>query len=488
MNKVAKYLYFIVICLILTLAFAVRIKTYLLARPLWHDECSLALSILTRNVLGLFQPLENEQKAPIIFMLLNKVYVSFLGIKEISIKFIPFISGLFSIILFYCLSKRILENKLSIIAANFIFAINYQLIYWAQKFKQYSFDVFLVLASILLFSKLDLEKISYKKCFLYSIVGLLLILAAFPCIFIVAGYILYCLLNKINIKKILSFSFPLIISSVFYYFKFLYNVKESEVTKYFNYWQNGFLTLNINSIITIFRGNFNFFFNPNTFALIGVILFLIGFLLLLKDSKKINRIILFSFPGIILASSLQIYPIWQRTALYLLPIIILYITKPLDLLSKNNKVVSIAVVGLLIIYFYKYNFSYITGFFKQNAFIKTDAITIFPKLVEKYRNSDVLVINSSTKPDIVYYCRIYNFNPKNAVLVPVYRFDKEYYYEVLNSLPRGKNYWFIFGWEYSHESKFSSIQKNLESYIKDKHLKLLEEYKDSNSLLIKVKI
>lgn len=487
MNKVIKYLYFIIIGLILAFAFAFRIKTYLLARPLWHDECSLALSILTRNMLGLFQPLENEQKAPIIFMLSSKASTSIFGIKEIGIKFIPLVSGLFSIILFYFLSKKVLKSKFSLIAANFLFAVNYQLIYWGQKFKQYSFDVFLILASILLFTKLDLDKISYKKCVLYSFMSIFLILASFPCIFIVGSYVLFCILNKANIKKILSYSTPLVIVSIFYYFKFLHNVNANEVSKYFNYWQGGFLTFNINSIITLFRENFNFFFTPNNFVSIGLILFIFGFILFIKDRNKVTKIILLSFWGIILASILQIYPIWQRTALYLIPIVILLITKPLDLLSKDRKTISLIIVLLFLTYFAKYNFSYLTSFFNRNIFVSTDAITIFPKLVEKYNNSDALVINSSIKPDFVYYSQIYHFNPKNVVLVPIYRYDKQYYYNVLSSLPKGKNYWFIFGWEYSHKSKFSSIPKILYDYVKENHLKILEKYKDDNSVLMKVK-
>lgn len=490
MNKLKQNWYFISIILILILAFVLRIKTYLLARPLWHDECSLAVNIMLRDILGFFQPLENDQKAPAIFMMLNKIISYPFGIKELSLRFIPFLSGLFSVIGFYFLSKKILKNKISIISANFLFAVNYQLISFAQRFKQYSFDVLLFIASILLLTKLDLDKISYKKCLLYSFVSLLLIFASFPCTFVVMAYILYSILIKTNIKKILSFSSPLILICLLYYLTFLLPGQKGWMAEYFKYWGSGFLRFNPGNIIIMFRENFNFFFTPNNFALIGVILFILGLILLIKDKNKAGNIILLSFLGIITASILQIYPIWQRAALYLLPIIILFISKPLDLISKNKKVISFIVIVLFITYFSRYNFSYINRFLKPDIFIRTDALTTFPKLVERYKNNEILVINSTTKADFIYYSDIYKFKPKNVVLVPIDRYDKDYYYKLMNSLPKGYTYWFIFGWEYSHRTNDleSSISNHLNDYIKEHHLKLLEKYDDGNSLLMKVKM
>lgn len=488
MERIKKNLYFIAIGLIFILAFLLKIKTYLLARLLWHDEYALAVSILTRNIFGFFQPLEYDQKAPAGFMMLNKA-VSYFGINVLCLKIVPFISGLFSVIIFYFLSKEVLKNKVSIVIANFLFAINYQLIYWAQKFKQYSLDVLLFMASILFFSKLDLDKISYKKCLLFSFISLLLILTSFPCVFAVGGFILYCILNKIKVKKILTYGLPLAISSFLYYFKVLRNVQTKEVSNFLSYWDMGFLKFNIGSFILVFKENFQFFFTPNNFVLIGLILFIFGLILLLKTRTKIVNIILLGFLGIIAVSILKIYPIWQRTALYLLPLLILFMVKPLDLVSKNKKIFSFIIIILFWACFSKYNFSYISGFFKPDIFITTDGLTTFDKLFERFNNKeDILVLNSTTEADFIYYSKTYNFHPKRIIYVPIYRYDKEYYYSVLNSLPKGHKYWFIFGWEYSHRKNDlkNCISYHLQTYIKEEHLKVLEKYEDDNSILIKI--
>lgn len=481
MKKIGKSLYFISIIIIFILAFVLRIKTYLLARPPWHDECSLAVNILTRNCWEFFRPLAHSQKAPVVFMMLVKIFSYLLGVKELGLRFIPFVSGLLSVFVFYFFSKRILVSKTSILAANFLFAINYELIYYSQEFKQYSFDVLLFMINILIFAKLDLQNISYKKCLLFSLVSLLFVLASFPCAFVVGVYVLFCILNKINAKKILLFNLPLIISYVFYYFMVLHNMQANEVAKYSSYWNMGFLKLNIYSLLSNFKENFNFFFTPNNFVLIGIVLFSIGLILLCKNKNKINQIILLSFLGIILASFLKIYPIWQRTALYLLPIFILFISKPLDLISKDKKIASFIIIVLFLMCFSKYNFPYIKNFFKDKIFVRTETLTIFPKLVEKYNSDDILIINSSTKADFIYYSEIYEFKPRNVVLAVIKQYDKKYYYNVMNALPKEHTYWFIFGWE-------NSLSKHLNEYVKEFHLKVLEKYQANDSILIKIKI
>lgn len=490
MEKIRKHAFFIFMGLIFVFGVVLRLKTYLLANSLWHDEYALAGSILTRNFFSLLQPLEYQQKAPAIFMMLNKLVYYCFGISVLSLKVVPMLSGLFSVIIFYFLSKEILKNKTSIVVANLLFAVNWQLIYWAQKFKPYSSDVFLFIASILLYSKLDLDKLSYKKSVLLSFLSILLILTSFPCSFVVGGYILYCLLSRVNIKKTLSFALPMVIGSFIYYFKVLYTVQTREVASYMSYWAGGFLKFNIKSILLIFRSNFNFFFFPNNFVLFGIILFVTGLVLLLREKSKIGKIILFSFAGILLASFLQIYPIWQRTALYFLPVVVLLITRPLDLVSGRRKFVSAIIVCLFVLFFCKYNVSYAQNFFSKNVFMRSDAITTFPKLVEKYdNNKDILVLNSTTKADYIYYSRLYKFKPQRYFLLPVYRYDQNYYYSLMDSLPRGQTYWFIFGWEYSHRTHDlkNNIAHHLQTYIKKKHLKILEEYNDGHSILMKVK-
>lgn len=489
MERIKNNFYFVAIGLIFLLALVFRVKTYFFGRILWHDECSLAANILERNFLGFFQPLGYDQKAPAIFMMLIKLCSDF-GLSELHLKLVSLISGLGSVWIFYLISKNMFNNKFSIVVANFLFAINYQLIYWSQKLKQYSFDVFLYLVGVWFFNKLDLNKIGYKKCLLFSFLSLLLVLASFPSAFVVGAYIVYCLINKTNIKKLSCFVLPLGLTCLTYYLLFLNPGQKNWTTVYYKYWGEGFVNSNLAGVFAMFKENFDFFFTPNNFVLFGLILFVIGLIIFIKNQNKTVSIILWSFPFLIVASILQVYPIWQRAALYLLPISILFMIKPLDSVSKNKKVKSFIIIALFVGCFAKYNFSYLNNFFKPDIFLKTDGLATFPILVKSFNNkSDVLVINSTTKADFVYYAKIYNFDPQKVVLFPISQYDEQYYHFLLNSLPKHYNYWFAYGWEYSHrkDDLAHNIFHHIQTYIQEKHLKVLEKYEENNSVLLKVK-
>src|SRR5574344_42081 len=106
-----KTYFYIILLFIFLIAIVLRLKTFLIGRPLWHDECSLSLSIVDRTFGGIFLPLEQSQKAPIGFMLISKLVTSILGIKEFSLRLLPFLSGIVSILIFYLFSKKILYSK-----------------------------------------------------------------------------------------------------------------------------------------------------------------------------------------------------------------------------------------------------------------------------------------------------------------------------------------------------------------------------------------
>lgn len=489
MEKTKERIFPFLLGVTLILALVLRLKTYLLAAPLWHDEYALACSLIVKSFLGLLQPLAFEQKAPAIFMMLNKCVYYCFGIQVLSLKLVPMLSGVFSVALFYFVSNQVLKNKVNIIIANFLFAINYQLIYWAQKFKPYSLDVMVFLVGVLLFANLDLETISYKKCFMFSFLSILFVLTSFPSAFLIGGYVLYCLLSRVDIKKTLTFTMPMAFAGSAYYFKVLYGVQAREVFKYMSYWSGGFLKLNLKSFLLLFRENFNFFFYPNNFVLFGIVLFITGIVLLLRDKNKVAKIFLLSFLVLLSASFLQIYPIWQRTALYFLPVVILIITKPLDVVSINKKALSSIIIVLFAAFFCKYNISYLQNFFSKDIFMKSDSLTTFPKLVENYNSqTDILVLNTTTKADFIYYSRLYRFDPKRYFMLPIYRYDKDYYYSLLDNLPKGQIYWFIYGWENSHRvhDLKNNIAHHLQTYIKENHLKVLQEYNDNGSILMKI--
>src|ERR1700738_3007458 len=72
---------------------------YLANRSLWTDEAALALNIVKRSFLGLTPPLLYDQRAPIGFLIAEKIAVTLFGNTEFSLRLVPQLAGLLSLIL-----------------------------------------------------------------------------------------------------------------------------------------------------------------------------------------------------------------------------------------------------------------------------------------------------------------------------------------------------------------------------------------------------
>lgn len=478
-------LYNFILILTIILAIVLRVKTYFFIRPLWHDEASLAVNILSRNVFDFFTPLQYLQKAPPFFMSAVKIITNIFGAAELQLRLIPFLSSIGSIFLFLFLSKKVLFKKSSILIANFLFAINYYLIYYSQEFKQYSTDVFLVLASLLLFEKIALEKLTYKKVILCSFLSMILILFSFPMLFIVPAFITLSLIkaNKETIKKLLCYILPIGIFGYFYYYSTLLPTKNLGQEMLNTYWGDGFLSLNIMSVFSLLKSNMAYYFHPNNITIIAILPMVIGIYILIKENKKLNNLIFLTLFFIVLGSLFHFYPLKERVGLYLFPIILLLIIKPVDLFSKKKKVLTLTVICSFLICFNQYNFNYFKMFFDKDLFAIQDSRTSMQIIAENYKSNDVFIYNQASDSDCNYYRQYFNFNPQKQVLIKPSKYDKKLYLKLLNNLPKNQTYWFYFPFDYKKRPVIEFVKE----WLNTNHLNYKEfHYKRSHVLHIKL--
>ena len=121
------------------------------------------------------------------------------GENEFSFRLIPFIAGIFSIFVFYYLSKIVLKTKPAIILANFLFSINFLLIRYTSEFKQYGTDILIFMLVLIWLSKAPkLQNPDFKTILKYSLLFLILFLTSQPVIFLLFGFILYNALSCIK--------------------------------------------------------------------------------------------------------------------------------------------------------------------------------------------------------------------------------------------------------------------------------------------------
>jgi hypothetical protein len=136
----------------LVLAFIVlgvvaRCVRYFLRFPLWEDECFLCVNLIDRDFRGLLEPLTYHQVAPVLFLWVQLAVVKVLGFNEMSLRLVPFLAGLGSMLLFWRLACRCLTGLPRLLAVA-VFSVTYATIRYSAEAKPYGLDLFVALVLI----------------------------------------------------------------------------------------------------------------------------------------------------------------------------------------------------------------------------------------------------------------------------------------------------------------------------------------------------
>lgn len=133
----------------LILGFTLRVVRYLLRFPLWEDEAMLSANYLDRGTMELLQPLHYCQIAPPLFLWLQLAVIRLLGYTEWTLRLIPFLCGLGSLMLFRHVAGRLLRGT-SLVLAVAMFAVAYPMSRYSAEAKPYGCDLFLALVMLTL--------------------------------------------------------------------------------------------------------------------------------------------------------------------------------------------------------------------------------------------------------------------------------------------------------------------------------------------------
>lgn len=481
-NNYRDLIFYTLLLFIFLLAIIIRVKVYVVNRSFWMDEAALALNIIDIPLSECFHHFAYKQFAPPLFMILSKVLTIIINsANEMVLRFIPFLSSIISIFVFYIFSKQFLTNKISIIIINYVFAINRILIYYSQEFKPYESDVLFAMLAILILSKIDFNKLSNLQIGILFLCSCIFANLSLPFVFIFASWTIYTLINikKENIKKLLFFLLLILISSLLYVFLYLMNEKISLISVY---WDKYFLKLNLQSVLLLLHDNFKYYFEPNNFILFPVILSILGFITFLKLMNKNNFILVFTIIFSLLASVCKVYPVYERSSLFLIPIVLILMMKPFDFVKSYW----LKFLVLVLVYFsiYKYDFKFVNEYRNPNIFVRCGSRQVMVYVKEHYDNSCKVVYNSASIKEFLYYSKLLKFtelgNKYIVTQLPVY--SKDLYFNTLNSLPKGT---YIFVVNYDFE-KSSPISEFLNEWTSNK--KIIWKYQKYNSFCLKVKL
>ena len=186
--------------LLIIIGFLIRLRQYLANRCLWTDEAALALNILKLDYKELLSPLFNGQAAPPLFLLLTKLFTKIAGCSELVLRFVPFVSGIIALILFYPLALNFLGKK-TVPLAMVIFAFSSSAIYYSTEFKQYSLELLFSVIILLFAIKVIQSNYSVKDCFILGMIGILSTWISYSSIFVLIGIGIAFIFDIMIIKR-----------------------------------------------------------------------------------------------------------------------------------------------------------------------------------------------------------------------------------------------------------------------------------------------
>lgn len=451
-------------------------------RSLWHDEASLALNIQNLDFISLWGVLEHLQSAPPLFLSVSKMFYNFITPPEFALRLFPFIAGSFAIYLFFILLNKIFQNKILITVGNFLFAFNFQLIYYSQEFKQYSVDVCMLLLALYLFYNFDLKTAKLKSCFFLALCCVILPFISLSTVFVMISFGIYNLFNsnfKKNMQLIVLF-LPSLLCFCCYYFMTLKPSQNLMLQTFSDMWHSGFLNFDLNNIFALIKTNLIFYFSSVNYWFFQALLMVLGLFFLVKRHLKLDLLLILTFLSIIIFSFLHLYPIKERVSLFIIPIILFFILASLEVLK--NKVITVVLSIIFILCFESYSFNHIFNYPKHSLFYREDASRMMMILKEQYKLGEIIIYNDFSDSEFEFYGNYYKFLTPKVIYgkLSTIKYDEFWYKTVLNSLPKDHKYWFY----YVYDKTSQPVIPFLKDWLVDKIV--LQEYESKGSYLVLV--
>jgi len=360
-NIFSKKLYLISTILITIVALIVRLKYCFLGIGINCDEASLALNIISRSYIDLFKPLEGQQVAPPMFLVMSKFVYLFVNIhknayfSDFLLRIVPLFFGVISVPAFGFLLLKIFNNKLTSIFGMFLLTYNYSAISYSCIFKQYSTELFITILIFLICLGINFEKREYdKRNIVFSAILGLSTLFSMTALFIIPCALFLTIIRNFKFlknKNVLQCLFILGVILLIYLSVFLNKILLVHYKFMENYWILYNRGIDINKFYTYIS---NILLRELPFSIIPYLkgFFAFSALLMLFKNWKYLLIIL---PIVITCLLVQYnyYFFAERAFIFLMPCILIQIIYPFNYVFSNlkNKYLKYIVAILLIIFF-----------------------------------------------------------------------------------------------------------------------------------------
>ncbi|MBQ3310876.1 hypothetical protein IJG72_02235 [bacterium] len=474
-----KNIYSICLGIVIFIGILLRLKGFVTNPSLWHDECALGWNILNKNGIELFyEKLRFLQVAPPLFLLFTKFFVWLFHAKsnvflcDFTLRFLPFIFGNLSVIIFYFVCKSLYNSKWTTLVAVFLFCLNPVLINYTFEFKPYIIDVFAALSVLWIFLNINIKDIKLKKLLIYS--GVLAFLPWFSFTSVIVEFAGFLMLSykKENPKNFFILFSPTVLSIFIYIKTFIIRTYVQNSEGMLDYWQNVFVNKDLSNITQLNLQNLHYFFANLPFfsCTLFSLLLITGAFLFFKDYKL--RFLLMSIlveATLIIMSIMKIYPYSTRLLIFLIPFLIIFGVKIFDIKNK-------AFASILILFIVIPHILFLLKFMQ----LKTVDKGYFPRemIINMHNNinpNDIIIINKSSNVEFLYYNTFFDFKNKWEIT------------SIKDFLNKSDNLSNVTCWFYMPFLESKSIQNELFQWLNinsNIEFKLQQKY----SLLLKTKI
>lgn len=336
-----------------------RVHQYLLGRSLYVDEAALALNLLDRSWVGLWEPLAFEQAAPLGFLLIEKLFVQLLGDGEYVLRLLPFLAGLTALVLFHRLALRTLHpfGAMTALAA---FALSAGLIYFGADLKPYALDVAVAIGIYLAALRLGARG---EGAWVLGLVGAAAVWLSYPAVFVLAA-----VGSALGVEALRRGNRPMIgrlgrVAGAWvgsFGVMYLATLSESATVSDMQFFwarDGRFMPLPPTSAADIrwyYETFFGLFRRPIGLPLSGLaaLAFLSGVLSLWTRDRLLLAMLLGPILLTLFASAFQLYPFHGRVLLFLTPAVLLLIGEGAAAihlgLESKRPLVPVLLVGLLL--------------------------------------------------------------------------------------------------------------------------------------------
>ncbi len=422
---------------------------------LWLDEAMLSLNIVNRNLFELTKPLDYFQEAPVGFLFIEKFFTHLFGESELVLRFFPLLASVGALLLFYKVSKIVIDKK-AVPAAMILFAISPELIYYSAIVKPYSGDV---LASVVIFfvaAVLFKDKVSGRELILSLSAVLFIPYVSYTSIFVICGLIAGLFINvlvrrrKEDFLTLIYVGIIFVISIATFYFLIIRYKDDSSLEAY---WARSFLSFpprnfselsyTADEICSVFKKPLSlrtYIFGKPIVNFLGIITLLGVTVAFCRKRYLYASIFVITLLALLTASGLKQYPFAPRLILFLIPFFILFLSEGLAFICSKLYMTPVFVLILFLL----------TRFQWDEAIHKTvherprqHIRPMIKYILENKKDGDKIYVYFRTKFAFMYYAERFDISEEDYYIGIDYAVSDETYMTDVDNLKGAAAVWVL---------------------------------------------